>query len=711
MGYSGFHQYSLKPGFRLKRGRVLRGAVLFFNLVFLVAISSATSQPGSIGRQLEAAKAAVNSGRFLEADSMLRSIDSLITENTDSSEYVRLCLLRGKLYRITWQLEAAEASLKLCLRPGNALADTLKAAVHQELANVYSTQNHHNKALNQLKKALASLGNSDSLQYYSLMGTMAVTYQYTGQLSSALETYLAVIDFFERKQISERLAIAENNLGTFYRQEMKEPALASRHLHRAMKINLQHGFLKSLVQNYHNLSLMHLDLNQTDSAFWYAKKSVALRKKAGFNSGLAIAFHGLGELYRRTGQVDSAVYAYRESIRISEEAGIHPGIYHGNIGLGKTCVLVGNYSEAEIYFINALGAARRMRSDKLILQAYEELIQVYKLTADFEQALQFAELREALNDSIRSVNQQNELEQVLAGARSEAPHESIPELAGSSANPENDSAWKYSALVLFLVIVAASLFVFFRRKPFETNIPPSESEFHAMREKLDAYSISERRWRSVAGNEMRSSLAKLSTLLNVLSDEVEIGSAAQAELRQARTEAGLCLSQLTDLLNDSASNEGAPHLHLSEVNPEQLFEEMKQILAASGKGIKQRIEWVVDYPKLLSVDETMLRSIVVNLVSHAIKFSPEDGEITVRLSSAEGGANFSVQDEGGDRTSQINEELKSEQRVWAGAGIFAEKQPELAIKLVRDLVAAHSGRIQCTTNPRGGTTIDVYFPQ
>jgi signal transduction histidine kinase len=685
--------------------------VLVFNLFFFARMASGTGQPGLVGQQLDDAKVAINNGRFFEADSLLRSIDSLLPEDSKSPELARFCLLRGKLYRITWQLDSAEASLKLCLRPGIALADTMKAAIHTELASLYSMQNHHDKALYQLKNALSCLGAADSLQYYALMGTMAVTYQYTGQMSSALETYLAVIDFFDRKNIRERLAIIENNLGTFYRQELKEPALASRHLHRARRINLKHGYAKSLAQNYHNLSLMHLDLNQIDSAFWYAKKSVSLRKKLGFNSGLAIAFNGLGELYRYSGQSDSAVYAYRESIRISEESGIDPGIYHGNLGLGKVCVAVGNNAEAAIYFNKALEVAQRMRSAELILEAYDELIGLYKLTAEFERALRFAELRESLNDSIRSLNQQKELEQVLNGARRSALLESFAETNEDRVNPGFASAWKYATFLLLLFIVSGSLVLFLRRKSFRKIDSPSHEDPGKMDQKRESIAFSERRWRAVAGNQMRSSLARLSTLMNVLSDEFEKGSAAHAEFREARTEAGVCLSQLTDLLNDRASGNGEPHLHLSDVNPVQLFEEMKRIFASSGKGSKYRIEWVVDYAKLITVDETMLRSIVVNLVTHAIKFSPEDGEVSVRLSSAEGGVNLTVEDEGGDRSAQINEELKSEQRVWAGAGIFAEKQPELALKLVRDLVDAHSGRILCKSSPRGGTAIDVYFPQ
>lgn len=704
-------RFSFIPALKLERSVALGALVFGFNLFFAAVAATGIQQSDSIDQKLDEAKTAINNGRFLEADSLLRSIDSLLARDSKAPELARFCLLRGKLYRITWQLDSAEASLKLCLRPGIALADTMKAAVHTELASLYSMQNHHDKALYQLKNALSYLGTADSLQYYALMGTMAVTYQYTGQMSSALETYLAVIDFFDRKNIQERLAIVENNLGTFYRQELKEPALASRHLHRARRINLKHGYAKSLVQNYHNLSLMHLDLNQLDSAFWYANKSVALRKKSGFISGLAIAFNGLGELYRFSGQSDSAVYAYRESIRISEESGIDPGIYHGNLGLGKVFVAVGNYAEAAICFSKALEVAQRMRSAELILEAYDELIGLYKLTAEFERALRFAELRESLNDSIRSLNQQKELEQVLNGSRRSALIESFAETNEDEGNPGYSSAWKYATFLLLLVVVSGSLVLFLRRKSYRKMDSPSHTDPGEMGKKLDSKGLSERRWRSVAGNQMRSSLARLSTLMNVLSDEFEKGSAAHAEFLEARTEVGLCLAQLTDLLNDRDSGDNGPLLHLSEVNPAVLFEEMKRIFAASGKGSKHRIEWIIDYSKQLNVDETMFRSIVINLIGNAIGFSPEGSRIVVRLGNAEGGAHFSVQDEGGDRTAQINEELNSEQRVWAGAGTFAEKRPELAIKLVRDLVVAHSGKIKCRSNAQGGTTIDVFFPQ
>jgi signal transduction histidine kinase len=127
------------------------------------------------------------------------------------------------------------------------------------------------------------------------------------------------------------------------------------------------------------------------------------------------------------------------------------------------------------------------------------------------------------------------------------------------------------------------------------------------------------------------------------------------------------------------------------------------------KGFAIQYDIVTDLPEM-NFDGEAIASVLINLLSNAMKFSPKEKEVTVKLSRDDGNAVLEVADKGigisqkeipkiFERFYQSENNVASEAR---GSG--------LGLTLVKNIVEAHGGRIEVKSEPGKGSTFSVLLP-
>ena len=110
-------------------------------------------------------------------------------------------------------------------------------------------------------------------------------------------------------------------------------------------------------------------------------------------------------------------------------------------------------------------------------------------------------------------------------------------------------------------------------------------------------------------------------------------------------------------------------------------------------------------------DERAVRQVTLNLLSNAIKFTPQGGEIVIKVGwTASGGQYLSIRDTGpGIPEEEIPIVLSS-----FGRGSMAQKNADegsgLGLPIVRGLVELHGGEFKLMSKVREGTEVIVIFP-
>ncbi|WP_341910730.1 ATP-binding protein [Ferrovibrio terrae] len=171
------------------------------------------------------------------------------------------------------------------------------------------------------------------------------------------------------------------------------------------------------------------------------------------------------------------------------------------------------------------------------------------------------------------------------------------------------------------------------------------------------------------------------------------------------------LGMINQVLDITRIEAGVLKLELAPVELEAMAEEVTAILRplANARDISIRFEIDPEARRLMA-DPMMLRQMLLNLISNALKFSPPGQSVTVVARAAEGGVALSVQDRGPgiqpDKLPHLFEPFGSGQSMLAdqNAGLG------LGLPIVKKLLEMHGGELSITTGPDAGTAITLQFP-
>lgn len=130
---------------------------------------------------------------------------------------------------------------------------------------------------------------------------------------------------------------------------------------------------------------------------------------------------------------------------------------------------------------------------------------------------------------------------------------------------------------------------------------------------------------------------------------------------------------------------------------------------AAEKGIRLAAEIPADIGQIFA-DKRAVRQILINLVSNAVKFTPEGGAVTIGAKRVGSRLHFSVSDTGigiaandlqviGQPFRQVRNDYTSR---YDGSG--------LGLSLVKGLVALHDGTMSIESAPGEGTTVSISLP-
>ena len=171
---------------------------------------------------------------------------------------------------------------------------------------------------------------------------------------------------------------------------------------------------------------------------------------------------------------------------------------------------------------------------------------------------------------------------------------------------------------------------------------------------------------------------------------------------------------MSDLLDTSRIITGTLTLDFQEVDLKQIVRSSVETLRleAAGKGVT--LESLVEVPEEVSCrawgDEARLHQILANLLSNALKFTPERGSVTLRLRKAEASATLVVKDTGKGISPEflphVFERFSQERassRNDSGLG--------LGLAICKHLVELHRGSISAhSQGPGYGAMIKVELP-
>ena len=154
---------------------------------------------------------------------------------------------------------------------------------------------------------------------------------------------------------------------------------------------------------------------------------------------------------------------------------------------------------------------------------------------------------------------------------------------------------------------------------------------------------------SMVTHDLRNPAGATVLAISLLMDErTELLSTRQRELlRMAKVSSQKLLSLINDYLDFAKIESGYLHLKAEVIDLRRLVESSAELERLQAQARSQAL--VIDLPPgpvYASVDGDLLRQVLDNLISNAVKYTPEGGRITVQLRTEGAQAILSVADNG-----------------------------------------------------------------
>ncbi|MCL4158220.1 UNVERIFIED_CONTAM: hypothetical protein GTU68_061410 [Idotea baltica] len=183
-------------------------------------------------------------------------------------------------------------------------------------------------------------------------------------------------------------------------------------------------------------------------------------------------------------------------------------------------------------------------------------------------------------------------------------------------------------------------------------------------------------------------------------------------LNKAQRNTHRLASIVTDLLSLSRLESDEREFVLESRDVSELFREAEDEMAdyAENRNIKLLIP-ESEVPVKVMVDTPAIVLALTNLISNAIRYSPEGGEVTLTAHIADGDVHLEVQDRGAGippaELDRIFERFyrvdKARSRNLGGTG--------LGLSIVRHVVNAHDGRIEVKSQVGEGSTFSIVLKE
>lgn len=473
-------------------------------------------------------------------------------------------------------------------------------------------------------------------------------------------------------------AIAYNNLGNIflYKQDYQE---ALNYFERALAVftnkNLNH--LKASVLQ--NISLINLYLKNYTEALKHLEDAIKLKKLFDDLQGIGFCTHLTGKTYFESDNLDEAVKSFQKAVTILTHLGDKNGLIICNVFLAKTFIKIylknnkenKNFKEAKKYLKAALSFAESGTAKSNLLYVYKNFTELYEAKGNFEKANYYLLKSNELEGIIRHENLSSGIEEF----RKETS------IRNEKYNSELNKLYESELQEITKIIQKKEK----QKSDFVGNIV----------------------------HDLKNPVGNIKQLIEYLINGGELSEEDKNDFMKLILEsADTSLSLITKLLDNTAiaqSQNIIPKIAYFDV-----IEEINEIIKfyaiqTINKTLSVKLKYDLDETRIKS-DKEILKHILDNLISNAIKFSPKGKSIFINLSRENNFLKIEVKDEGPGFTDEDREKLFKQYSRLSAKPTGGEHSSGLGLSIVKKLIDSLNGTISCESEKGKGANMIVKIP-
>ncbi len=219
---------------------------------------------------------------------------------------------------------------------------------------------------------------------------------------------------------------------------------------------------------------------------------------------------------------------------------------------------------------------------------------------------------------------------------------------------------------------------------------------------------------SAVAHELRTPLTSIKGYASILSSGRlgEIRKEQKERLERINKHSHELVNLINDLLDIARIEAGKTIMKIEEINLNEVLKDVEEIISPQAE--EKKLRFVIDNRDRIEkiyADKIHLERVLVNLLGNALKFTPENGEIGIRVKKEEENAVlFEIYDTGIGISEKDLDKIFDEFYRADNPINRERKGTGLGLSLVKRIIDAHGGKIWAKSKPGKGSQFFFTLP-
>ncbi len=498
------------------------------------------------------------------------------------------------------------------------------------------------------------------------------------------------------------LAILYYNIG--------QPQLSRKYYIQCAQLALEQGEISSVVNSYNNLGVIYNGLGLHDSALVFLEQALRIARQSGGLVDSTSTINNIGNSYFKKRDFPKALFYFRQNYMAHSGKEVDPAlVWIDHINLSDVYIEMKRYDSALYFSEKSMEIAVALHSRSKQADGYSVLSKLYGRKGDYKRAYEYMQQWYALDTALVNGSTQQtiaELQERFNAKEREAENKLLLAKVEQEQFRINLISIVAVVLALFLGVI---VFALFKIRRFNRQLRENNELIGKQNEKLSLLNQEKNQLISVVSHDLNSPFATISMWSQVLESEESAMSADQQKAIRRIKEAGMQGQQLIQRILDVERSDIAQYqLQLQNIDLIPVVDTVCD--AFTPMAGRKSIQIVREYrpaPVELLTDPNLIRRVLENLISNALKFSEEGARIWIDLKAAEDSILITVKDEGVGISSEDLPRVFSRYGNISSRATAGEKSNGIGLSIVKRIIDELNGTIRCQSALGLGTSFII----
>lgn len=628
------------------------------------------------------------------------------------------------------------------------LKDTFKLDILQSLVRefIHIDINIAEKYCNQIDEIIEK--NNNPYWVANAYNTFGLLYWAKSDFTKSLDYFLLAAKLND--SLNNQIGLVRNygNIGLLnYSTQNFDKAIE--YTTKAMKLAEKLKMKKELSLAYGNLGIIYQSTKKYDESLIYHNKSLKLTKEMNDRRGIIRNLSNIAVVYTSRNNFLEALKYYREALDLAYKENDNRSIVllEGNLGvtyykIATDSVNKPNQSQrhqylklSEEYLLKSIDLAKKLNFTDALFEYYPSLSQTYTELNDFKKAYVFNELYYAIKDSLFNIENNKEINNLQAKFEKQLVEKENLLLKKDNQVKEITI---YASIVVILLVLTGLYFLYRNNKITKSlndqleeqnrKILDAKNELERLLEIISSKNIelevknqelaetnaTKDKLFSIISHDLRNPLQAIllnSELLKNFRDKMS-GQEQQERINNIMLSSDNLSKLLEDLLLWSRSQMKKIEVNPIEFDLQSLVEVVIKLHSEQARLKHIKLENKI--PENLKVigDMSLINTVFRNLISNGIKFTNNDGVVTIGcLGQSDDFCEIFVEDNGVGIPPDKLDKLFSISTSFTTPGTNNEIGTGLGLILVKEFVEKNNGQISVESQLGKGTIFKIKLPK